>query len=128
MNNYAELMGTNPPRLVVLFRYGLDGSEQFEWGVVGAIPIVTLIGYISRVQMDLMGGGWIPECSESALAITWNQKNHSLQHFVHPSIPCYPLVGMLETIKAMLVDSRLAQHAAAQQIRLLGLDGQPVKV
>ena len=126
MSNFSEVMIGNPPRFVVLFQRGHDGSEEFRWGVLGNIPILTLIGYLVHVQADIVNDEWMPECDEPALVITWHEEDHSLRHFLHPDIPRDPLVGMLETIKGLLVNSRLAQHAAAQQTRLLGPDGQPM--
>lgn len=125
MTDFAELMQTNPPRMVVMFNRAQDGSEQFQWGVVGAIPILTLIGHIVQVQADMCAGDWIPECDEQpALVIVWNNEDRTLSHYKHPDIPAAPLVGMLETIKTMLVDSRMAQHAAAN--RILGPDARPI--
>ncbi len=129
MSNFAEVMSTNPPRLVVQFQRGRDGGEQFQWGVVGAIPILTLIGYIGRVQADLVVDAWIPECDTSppSLVVAWDARDRTLSHYVHPDVPTDPLGGMLETIKQMLVDSRLAQFAAAQRTQILGPDGQPMR-
>jgi hypothetical protein len=123
---FAETMATNPPRMVVLFQRGHDGSEQFQWGVVGSIPILTLIGAIAQAQADLLGGDWMPECDKPALVITWVATDRTTYRFIHPDIPAEPLVGMLETIKSMLVASRMAQHAGAN--RILGPDGKPAPV
>ena len=134
MSNFAEVMSTNPPRLVVMFRRGVGGEEQFQWGVVSSIPILSLIGAIIEVQTDLSRGEWIPECDSDppgdhppSLVIAWDAVEGEFLQFVNRDIPRRPLVGMLETIKAMLVDSRLAQNAAAQQTRILGVDGQPMR-
>ena len=127
MSNFAETMSADPPRLVVMFQRGHDGSEQFQWGVVGQMPILSLIGGIARAQISLADGGWMPECDDDAKAfvIAWNKDERELSHFLHPEIPVEPLIGMLETIKAMLVGSRLGQHNAAQKVELLRPDGTP---
>lgn len=132
--NFAETMQSNPPRLVVMFQHGQDGSEQFQWGVVGSIPVLTLLGGIAQVQIDLLSGEWMPECESDppgnhppSLVLTWDAENRVLSHFKHPEIPSYPLVGMLETIKFTLVGSRVAQHSASQKVQLLGPNGQPMR-
>ena len=126
--NFAEAIADNPPRLVVLFRQGPDGSEQFQWGVVGKAPVLSLIGGILVAQADLLRDEWVPECTneEPAFALLWDAADRTTSHYLHPLIPRVPLVGMLETIKAMLVDSRLAQHVAAQSL-IVGLDGRPMR-
>lgn len=128
--NFDETMKTDPTRLVVLFRIMEDGSEQFQWGVVGSMPLLSLIGYIGRVQADLVNGAWSPECGgdpDQALVVAWDEADRSLTHFTHPDVPAYPLAGMLETIKSMLVMSKLGQSAGAQKVQLLGPDGIPMR-
>jgi len=80
--NFAEVMTTNPPRLVVLFRRGEDGSEEFQWGVVGTVPVLTLIGAIVRVQAELAFRSPEP-CEPSALVIAWDAESRKVQWFVH---------------------------------------------
>lgn len=128
MSNFSETMSTNPARLVVLFQRGHDGAEQFQWGVVGKIPILTLIGGIISAQSDLVRCEWMPECDEVAFVMAWDADDGCLLNFLHPDIPCQALIGMLETIKALLVGSRVAQHMAAQRTILLGPDGQPMRM
>jgi hypothetical protein len=134
MSLFTEVMATNPPRLVVLFQRGPDGSEQFQWGVVGHIPVLSMIGQLIRVQADLVSGEWIPECESEppgnhppALVVVWDGADRTLSHYVHSDIPAVPLAGMLETVKAMLVDSRVAAQAGAQKTLLLGPDGTPMR-
>ena len=127
MSKFIDTMKSDPPRMVVLFRYGSNGNEEFQWGVVSSIPILTLIGHIKRVQVELIEAAPIMACDQQALVITWDVKARQFWDFVHPDIPVDPLVGMLETIKGALVDSRLAQQAAAQRTRIVGPDGQPVR-
>ena len=127
--NFAECMATNPPRLVVLFQRGPGGEEQFQWGVVGSIPILSLVGNIAAVQAALIGMEWIPECTHDvpALVLAWDEGSRGMNHFVHDDIPNLPLVGMLETIKIALVGSRMGQHVVAQQVAILGPDGRPMR-
>lgn len=130
--SFADVIADNPPRLAVLFQRGQDGSEQFQWGVAGSIPMLSLIGGIVRVQASLLGDEWIPECDlpegqPSALVIVWEKDDRTFSHYLSPEIPREPLVGMLETIKAMLVAGRLGQHSASQKVQLLGPDGSPMR-
>ena len=125
MKDFQTTMLANPPRLVVLFRRTEGGEEQFQWGVVGKIPLLSLIGFITRVQAELAFRSPDP-CPEQALAIML-QDDGKLAYYVHPDIPIDPLVGMLETIKSALTDSRTAQHAAAQQVKIVGPDGLPMR-
>jgi hypothetical protein len=129
MMNFTEIMSKNLPRLVVLFQLDEDGADRFQWGIVGDIPILTLIGRLVTSQSRLSNGAWLPKCDtpQPAFVIAWDEETRVMSHFIHKDIPTEPLVGMLETIKAMLVDSRLAQHAAAQRVQLLGPNGEAVR-
>lgn len=112
----------NPPRLVVRFQLDPAGNEQFEWGVVGDIPVLSLIGHVSRVQAGLCGGEWLPEADGvAALVVTYDTAARSFRTFSARDIPAGPLAGMLEVIKSLLVGSRMAQHAGANRTRVLGL-------
>ncbi len=130
MTTFAEAMATNPPRLVILFQRGGDGAEHFQWGTEKVMPALSLIGAIIRVQAELPllePGDERHDCNPSALVLAWDATTRTVQWFVNKDIPIEPLVGMLEVIKASLVGSRLAQHAAAQQMRIVGPDGQPIR-
>lgn len=127
MKDFAELIATNPPRIVVSFRRNHDGSEEFEWGIVGNVPVLTLIGHLVAVQRKLCADEYISECPESAFVMAWDDEEKELRHFISSDIPEEPLVGMLEVIKGVLVGSRLAQMAAAQQTRIMGPDGRPMR-
>lgn len=127
---FQELMAVNAPRLVVLHRRGGDGTDHFQWGVVGNIPILTLIGYLIKVQNELVADDvYMPECDQAALVIVWDEEHNELAHYKHASIPNEPLAGMLEVIKTALTMSRVAQHSAAQKVQppILGPDGRPVR-
>ena len=129
MSEFAELMRKNHARLVVMYREAPDGSEQFQWGIVGHIPILSLIGYVSTTQAALGDAKWLPEPDggDSALVIAWDADGHSADILCSQEIPRQPLIGMLEVIKATLVGTRLAQMAVAQQRQVVGLDGRPAE-
>lgn len=113
------------PRLVVMFKR--DGeNEMFQWGMVGAMPLITLIGYITRVQGELQFRNPEP-CNQLALAIVWDQEDREFSWFVHPDIPVNSLIGMLETVKVTLLNSHMARQIGAQQVGLLGPDGRPLR-
>lgn len=122
---FAEAMQNNPPRLVVLWKKERE-TDLFQWGIVGNVPALSLIGAIVNAQARLVTGDFmVKECSEQALAIVF--KDDVVHYFVHHIIPVDPLIGMLETIKAALVGSRMAQHALAQQTPIVGPDGKPIR-
>lgn len=128
---FEEAMATNPARLVILHRVN-GGADQFQWGIVGEVSVLTIIGAIACAQARLMTGDFmVKECPEQAfvIAVTADGQIH---YFVSHKIPVEALIGMLETIKAAMVGSRLAQHAASQQMvqaktPILGPDGAPIK-
>ena len=134
MSKFTDIVQQDTPRLVVMFRQDGD-KEMFQWGVVGNIPLVSLVGYVVRVQAELAFRA-AEECPELALVIAWNNKlrvsddgtyvRRGFDWFVHPDVPVDSLVGMLETIKTVLVDTHMARHIAAQQL-ILGPDGQPMR-
>lgn len=127
MSKFDETVRQDTPRLVVTFQRQGD-KELYQWGVVGAIPVLSLIGVIVRVQAELAFRS-PDECPEMALVITWDEGTHKFSWFVHQDIPVDSLVGMLETIKATIVATHVARVAASQQVvhRLLGPDGQPMR-
>lgn len=129
MSNFAEVMADNPVRLVVEYQRQADGSDGFQWGIVGNVPIISLIGAISKVCHDLCVGEWSPDMDGTppALVMVYDQRSREFTYFKHPDIPVDPLVGMLDVIKAMLVDSRLAQQHAAQKVPILGPDGRRMR-
>jgi hypothetical protein len=128
-NNTAldDLMKTNPPRLVVLFRRTESGNEEFQWSTVGIIPVISLIGQIIKLQKEVVSGEWVMGCDQPALVIAWDADDRDFSVFLSHDIPALPLAGMLETIKAALVESRHGQHAMAQQTQLVGPDGNSVR-
>lgn len=116
------------PRLVIMFRQ--DGNEErFQWGIVGKVPVLTLVGCIARIQTELPliePGDARHDCPESALVVAWDENSPKFVWFVNPIIPVDSLVGMMEMVKATLVDTHIARQVAAQQL-ILGPDGQPAR-
>lgn len=129
---FAEFMATNPPRLVVQFRRDANGGESFDWGVVGNMPGMSIIGAVVRAQADLAEGKWIPGCESDppALVIAWHGAEKRFEHWVHRDIPVEPLVGMIEVVKTILVSCRIQEMAAAAHTGaggILGPDGRPMR-
>ena len=127
MSDFAETVKNDTPRLVVMYRRNENAkgaSEEFQWGIVGSMPVLSLIGYISRVQHDMIGqlAEQRNECPEKAFVIAMTEQG--MDWWTHRDIPVDSLVGMLEAIKAALIGGRVAQHAASQ--RILGPDGTPL--
>ena len=125
ISKFTNNVRQDTPRLVVMFGWAGDGSESFQWGIVGKIPLLTLLGCIVRVQGELSFRS-PDECDQMALVVTWNEQTRKCEWYVHPDIPVDPLVGMLETIKEAILQSLLARRAANQKV-VLGADGQPYR-
>jgi hypothetical protein len=134
MSKFEDVVRQDTPRLVVLFKEE-NGKEMYQWGIVGAVPLMRLIGYIGRVQVTLLTSRLDDEsldlhpsryCEPSACVVVWRGEMRAFDWFVHPDIPPDSLAGMLETVKAALVGSQLARQVQNQQV-VLGPDGQPWK-
>ncbi len=126
-SGFTETVKEDTPRLVVMFKREGE-QERFQWGMVGGMPLLSLIGCVARVQAELPmlePGDTRYECPDSALVIAWDGKR--FDWYVHKDIPVDSLVGMLETIKAALVGSNAARQQAAQQVGLVGPDGRPIR-
>lgn len=117
--NYTDIQ-QNTPRLVVEFR---PEQDRFGWGIVGQMPILTVVGFLARVQSDLFFRT-PPECPEMALVVVWDAETKTFDYFVHPAIPVDPLVGMLDAIKMSLIESQFAKPQNG--IGLFGADGKPL--
>lgn len=127
-----ELVQAELPRLVISFMRGHDGSENFQWGVVGSIPVLSLLGHLTQAQNRLTTGQWMQEYGEEAppaFVMVWMPEVRDAEFFRHPDVPEIPLCGMIETIKSAIVASRMAQHMASQRVtpRILGIDGNPIR-
>lgn len=127
MTAFADLK-QDTPRLVVMFK--LEGDrELFQWGIVGNMPIMSLIGHIVRVQAELPliePGDARHDCPEQAMVLAWDAERRKFDWFVHRDAPVDPLMGMLETIKTGIIGAQSAQREASQQF-VLGPDGRPAR-
>lgn len=113
---------SDTPRLVVTFK-NENGNEMFQWGVAGNLPLLTVIGFITKIQSDVYYKDITP-CSNSSLVIVWDKSKNDLECFLDKSIPVHSLVGMLETIKFTLMATNVAKAHANQQV-ILGPNGRP---
>jgi hypothetical protein len=134
--DFKEAMVSDPARLVVLHRTTEEGEDQFQWGITGNVPVLSMIGAVVGAQARLVvpdldvDAPKMSDCPEQALVIAFGNRCKYPSYFCSRSIPTDALVGMLETIKAALVGSRVAQHNTVKSIvtsPLLGPDGQPIK-
>lgn len=128
------------PRLVVTFGRDAAGNEQFGFGMVGSIPPLSLIGYLARIRSILPGGDHlhsnmravpVPQWNAPpALVVAWDAAARECSWFVGADVPTDPLVGFLELVGAMLVDTQLAAMAQAarggRQVGIVGPDGRPI--
>lgn len=124
MSLFTDTVKQDTPRLVVMYSTNENGNDQYQWGVVGNPPLLSLLGHIGYMQSQLMSNVWLSECPQSALCLAWDADEREFNDFVHPSIPRDSLCGMLEVIKSLLTAGRIGQHMASQQV-LLGPDGRP---
>lgn len=128
MSRFTDIVKSDTPRLVV----ALEG-ESFRWGVVGNIPLLSLMGAVVRAQVKLDTGFVTnePEMTPPALVIAWDDVEREFRWFVHPDVPIEPLCAMLELIKATL-GAQLFQANRQSQIQVpekqfLGPNGLPLR-
>lgn len=121
--DFAELMQTNPPRMVVLFNRAPDGQEQFQWGMVGSIPILAMIGKIDEVKFHLHAGSFIPECEQCALIIAV-EPGGEIVTYLNGDIPRLSLAGILDVARTVIINQFLAN---ANKSPVLGPNGMPLK-
>ena len=119
MSRFTDTVRQDTPRLVVEYQVSESGHEQFHWGVAGKLPILTVIGFIVRVQAELAFRK-PEECDQMALVIAYTEGK--FDYFVNSGIPVDSLVGMLEAIKTTLIDSQMTQNRH-KQVNLFGPDG-----
>lgn len=125
--NFREAMETNPARLVVQWRQAQGGRDEYQWGIVGDLPVLSVIAKLVEVQAKLVGGEWVSECDDDLPALVLVLSSDGLETYLDRRIPSDSLCGMLEIIKAMLVNSRLAMMQAANKVQLYGPDGSPMR-
>jgi hypothetical protein len=130
--NFSDLK-QDTPRLVVMYKRGEDtASENFQWGIMPGLPMPALLGFIERVQRDLVTHGRHGgDCPESTFVIAWFEKlpdcnmASSFEWWVHHDVPVDSIVGMLEVVKATLISGKVGQAMASNRRQLLGPDGRP---
>lgn len=131
MSNFADMLTADAPRLVVKCHKKPNGDENFEWGLCGngKMPILSLIGYVQRIEADMIAqlAERRNECPETAFVIAWCADTNLFDWWIHRDIPVDPLIGMLEAIKMGLLLSMnvTGQARPAHAKRLLGPDGNP---
>lgn len=119
MSKYSEVVKEDTPRLIVKFRIHEDGKDDYEWGVIGQIPLLQLVGAVLDVQAEMCESvGWQLEvkgktCPDQQLVIVYDKSLFSW--FVHRDYPKYGMLGMLDIIRATLVDTIRATQAQQQQ-------------
>lgn len=120
MNDYSKFTSTikeDTPRLEVRYKL-IDGQDNYEWGIVGSIPMLSLLGGIIRTQVELHSSEGQPNssnrCVESKFTLVWSEEGKFFRWFVNPDIPTDSLIGMLETIKLAVGMSLAARRVAAQ--------------
>ena len=130
MSRCSEIVKQDTPRLVIKYKHEA-GNEMFDWGVVGELPSLSLVGYIVQLEREIQAKLYIEEhdCPEPALVVMWNTKDREFDWFLHPDIPLDPLVGMLELVKTnVLTTYIIRQSQQVQKTAVLGLDGRPIRV
>ena len=124
---FRNVVKQETPRLVIIFQREGD-KENFQWGMVGNIPVLSLIGHMVRVQAELPllePGDARHHCPESALVIAWDDEHRTFDWFINPNIPMDPLVGMMDMIRMTLLSQHMVRHMVTQQ-PILGPDGKPI--
>ena len=115
------------PRLVITYRKFAEGKEAFQWGAVGSIPALTMVGEIMYTQDKLRTEAryHIPDCPELALVVAWDEEFKCFERFLNKSIPTNGLLGMLEVVKLTIVLGQLQQPRHGHGQAILGPDGMP---
>jgi hypothetical protein len=130
MGKFEDHVKQETSRLVVMFQRPEPKQERFQWGMVGKLPILSLIGCITRaqVEMPLIEPQDVRyHCPEKAFVVAWDEADGVYRWFVHPDIPVDSLIGMLEIIKMALIGTQQARQVQNQQVPILGPDGQPIR-
>lgn len=132
MSSFTETMTANPARMVVTFGLDANGGEQYQWGIVGKLPVIGLIGAVSRIINSLVCNEWIPEVESDTkcFMVVYNIKEREWSYYLHPDVVANPgnresLIGMLEMIKILLIMNGPASQRH-QNKPILGVDGKPM--
>lgn len=125
MSRFADVVKQDTARIVIKCERN-GGKEQFQWGMVGKMQLLTVVGFITRTQAELITHDRSEEpCLEMALVIAETGPG-VFEWFIHPDMPVDSTIGMLETIKITLLGTQMAQQTANRQL-LLGPNGQPMR-
>lgn len=122
VSRFTKLMEGNPPRLMVRHRKDESGQDQFEWGITGGMPVLDLIGFLAKFQRV---EGTIQD-EVRALVIIWIPEMNDFEWFIHRNMPENGTLGVVESIKSLLIDSRNAQAVTSKRVEILGPTGQPL--
>jgi hypothetical protein len=126
MSKYAEALRKNLPRMQVTYTQGETRDKDiYAWGIHTGIPTDQLIGYIVRIQAELSFRN-PDKADDCALVIFFDPATRKMSWFVDPIIPIDVLVGTLELIKTILIDTKIGQMAAQSATGLIGIDGKPI--
>lgn len=130
MSKFQQVMEKKPPHVIVKYIRGeTREQDQYSYGVHGSIPLAQLVGYIIRVQAELVFRNPDP-CDEGLCVIAFDPHTNKMQWFVDSKIPVDPLVGTLELVKCILIDSQMASIMEATQKRvqtgLVAANGTPI--
>ena len=123
MNKFEIKQDT--PRLIVEFKRSADGKEQFGWGMVGQMPMLTLIGAVARAQADLQFRT-LDNIPHTALVIALDVDTGKFHSFTNPEIPVDSLIGMLESVKMTLVQAQMTQMQRQAELGIVGPNGRPI--
>lgn len=144
MRLYAEPDKPDISSLVVTFslEHRGDGrsSDQYDWKVTGAMPMMELIGYVGKVQRGLQDPQQcrLADCTERVLVIQWFKDHRRFGWYTHKDTPVDAMCGMLEMVKQTLVMTIRHQQSMAaiksagmpnfrKHPSIVGLDGRPVE-
>lgn len=133
MSKFTEIVKEDTPRIIIKFEFDEQGRDQYEWGNIGNIPLMSLIGGIVNVQVELSDISLdrlvIHDkiCPDQMLVITWDKDTKDFDWFVHRNVPKYGMLGMLDLIRATMVDSIRARQSTIQQPTLVDINGQPIR-
>lgn len=131
----AEVMAENPPRLVITYK--LKGEQQqFDWGMVGQLPMLSIIGKLVEVSSDILIGREMQQRyydsvqypgQPMSLVIAQGHLNSSaFVWFMHRDIPHTELIGMIETIRMGLIMQIQVQAQKERTSPLLDPNGMPI--
>lgn len=128
MSKFQQVMSKKPPHVVIKYTRGETRElDTYGYGVNGQMPLNQLVGFITRVQAELAFRN--PDlCDDGLCIIAWD--GNKMQWFVDSKIPVDALVGTLELVKCILVDSQMSAIMEAAQTRvqtgLVAANGSPI--